>query len=123
MANRNRDENLAQWLGRQLRRHEWTQADLSRKSGLSQGRISDWLAGKRLPNPESCDKLADALGDDPDYVLKLAGHRPHAYIQDDPETAAIIALVRKVKWDARSREWIRSTLEAMIKLPPAGGAK
>src|SRR5690242_15637061 len=61
------------WSQRQLERREWTQSDLSRRSGISHGRISDWVRDVRLPNPDSCDKLADALGIELDEVLARAG--------------------------------------------------
>lgn len=102
------------WLGQQLKRHEWTQADLARKSGLTQGRISDWLNDKRRPNPASCDKLADALGESVDVVLAMAGHRPHAYDQDTPDQAAMISLIRKIRWTTDREEQIRSLLATMV---------
>jgi transcriptional regulator with XRE-family HTH domain len=105
-------ESFSSWLRQQLRRHEWTQADLARKSGLSQGRISDWLNNKRRPSPASCDRLADALGVDLDDVLRRAGHRPGSPVDDDPETAAVVATVRKIRW-TEARDPIRTMLEQM----------
>lgn len=40
---------------------------------------SKWVAEnpqkRTIPSPASCDKIADGLNLDPDYVLELAGHR------------------------------------------------
>lgn len=81
-------EDLAEWLRRQLARREWRAADLSRESGIATSRISDWLNRKRLPSPESCFRLAEALNVDPDDVLALAGHRvpTRPLPPDDPRT-------------------------------------
>lgn len=111
------------WLAQQLKRHDWTQADLARKSGLSQGRISDWVNGKRLPNPESCDRLADALGADVYYVLRLAGHVPPTISDEDPDTAALVSLVRKVPWDDFKRRLVRNILESLLNDRPPAGAQ
>lgn len=90
-------ETLAAWLRRQLLRRDWTQADLARKSGLSQGRISDWLAGKRRPNPDSCDKLADVFGVDVDTVLSLAGHRPRDPNHKNRDRDDLMAMLKRVR--------------------------
>lgn len=67
---------MDEWLKGQLRRREWTQADLARRMAVSTGTISRWARGERIPTPESCDRLADVLGVDLDTVLGVAGHRP-----------------------------------------------
>jgi transcriptional regulator with XRE-family HTH domain len=112
-------ETFGQWLGRQLRRHQMNQVELARRSGLSQGRISDWLHDKRLPSTKSCDKLADALGEDLDYVLALAGHRPGAPKDEDPEVSGMIALIRKIRWNDERRIYIKGLLEDMRSLDRA----
>lgn len=101
------------WLAQQLKRNEWTQADLARKSHLSQGRISDWLNNKRRPSPASCDKLADALNVAVDDVLTMAGHRPKSDGDDDPQAAAMIALIRKTRWTEERAEPVRAMLASM----------
>jgi transcriptional regulator with XRE-family HTH domain len=105
-------ESFGVWLARQLRRREWTQADLARQTGISSGRISEWVRGTRLPNSESAIRLADALHEDADHVLALSGHRPNAFAEDDPETAAVVATVRNIRW-TEARDPIRTMLEQM----------
>lgn len=118
-----KQETFGVWLGRQLVRREWTQADLARRTGISSGRISEWVRGTRLPNSESAVRLADALHENPDYVLALTGHRPGAFTDDDPDTAALISLIRKIHWDDFKRSLARKVLEAMLNGPPAAGAR
>jgi transcriptional regulator with XRE-family HTH domain len=105
-------EQFRTYLARQLLRREWTQADLARRSGLSPGRISEWMHGKRIPSPESCDRLADALGVDVDDLLVVAGHRPKER-SNDPETAALASLLWRIRWTPDRRAVIRGALESM----------
>lgn len=87
-------QSIAAWLRRQLERREWSQADFARKLGTSTGSVSMWLNGQRIPDPESCDRIADLLRADGDYVLTLAGHRPAdpVYATDDPRNDIISQL-------------------------------
>lgn len=52
-----------------MREKGWRQAELARRSGLMRNAISVYLRGDSLPNPESLDKLAHALGVEPDKLL------------------------------------------------------
>lgn len=104
-------EAFPDWLKRQLIRREWSQADLARKLDIGSGMVSRWARGERVPSSDSCERIAEALGVDADYVLALAGHRP-AIHEDDPTTAAIVSLVRKIKW-TEDRNPIRSMLEQL----------
>ena len=51
-------------------------ADLSRKSGLSDGHISYILSRKRKPGPEALNAIAKALGLPSDMVFRRAGLLP-----------------------------------------------
>lgn len=46
-----------------------SQADLSRKTGFSDGKISSWYNGRYKPNAEAMTKIAHVLGVTPDYLL------------------------------------------------------
>lgn len=67
------------YLKAELRARNWSMTDLARKAGVSKQIVSQWLAEDELeritPGPKSCEKIAEALGADLDYVLELAGHR------------------------------------------------
>jgi transcriptional regulator with XRE-family HTH domain len=92
------DRDIASWIRRQMRRREWSAADLARHMGMSPGRISEWLAGKRQPSSASCHRLADAFDADPDYVLALAGHRPAtAQAQPNTELSELFALLKRAR--------------------------
>jgi transcriptional regulator with XRE-family HTH domain len=89
---------FATWVRGELRRREWSAADLARRMDVNSGIISNWLRGKRRPSPRSCDLLADVLGADLDYVLALVGHRPATTSAPPPdETAALISMLRRIQ--------------------------
>ena len=75
-------ESFPVWLGRQLQRRGWSQADFSRELSkaagkrISTGLVSNWLSGARRPSSASCELIADVLFVDVDEVLAIAGHRP-----------------------------------------------
>jgi transcriptional regulator with XRE-family HTH domain len=88
------DPDIASWIKRQLARHEWAAVDLSRRTGISTGAISEWMTGKRVPSPQSCLRLADAFGVDADTVLAIAGHRLAPVPPEDPK-ANLIAMISR----------------------------
>src|SRR3954447_22795450 len=69
------EQGIPGWMRQELKRRDWTAADLARRSGIGTGRISEWMSGHRRPSPASCNVLADAFGVDPDVVLAVAGYR------------------------------------------------
>jgi transcriptional regulator with XRE-family HTH domain len=72
--------------------------------GVVPSLVSRWVNAGRIPSPESCDLLADALGLDVDRVLVAAGHRPNIEaIPLTDEQTAIIALVRRVNLTREGR--------------------
>jgi len=62
-----------------LRERAWSVPYFARQCDVSVQLAYKWLAedesGRITPAPRSCAKIATALSLDPDYVLKLAGHR------------------------------------------------
>jgi transcriptional regulator with XRE-family HTH domain len=62
-----------------LRERDWTIPYFARMCAVSPQLAYKWLAEHEsqriIPGPKSCEKIAAALGFDPDYVLELAGHR------------------------------------------------
>lgn len=103
------------WLRRQLQRREMRQADLARRVGTSPGTVSSWVNGQRVPDPASCDRIADALGVDVDEVLMLAGHRPRIEEEESQEVRDLAALMRGMPAHVRRQvvefaEWHRERL-------------
>jgi transcriptional regulator with XRE-family HTH domain len=88
------EPDIPTWLRRQLARRDWTAADLARRLDVPSARVSEWITGKRRPNPQTCIRLADAFDVDLDTVLAIAGHRSVPVPLDDPK-ADLIALISR----------------------------
>jgi transcriptional regulator with XRE-family HTH domain len=106
-----RRQEFSTWFKRHLRTNDWTQADFARKTGIATGTISNWARGYRVPDPPSCDLIADILGIDRDKVLALAGHRPLdlELAPDDPRRD-LKALIDRVAWDEERVDTVRGML-------------
>ncbi|SEP26831.1 Helix-turn-helix [Rhodopseudomonas pseudopalustris] len=66
-----------------MRRKGWRQAEFARQAGLARNAISVYLRGSSLPNPESLQKLAKALGVKPEELLP--NYQEAAIERDHPE--------------------------------------
>lgn len=99
-----RGQTFATWLQRHLLRREWTQADFARRLNVSPQVVSKWILAQRIPDPASCDRIADVLGVDLDLVLWQAGHRPNVerIDPDDPRTV-LGALINAIDWSQGDR--------------------
>lgn len=63
------------WLKSVMERRGWANKDLAAAVNTDSGTVSRWRNNRRVPEPESCELIAEALGIDPDIVLVRAGHR------------------------------------------------
>ena len=70
---------LATWLQARLTELGWSQAELSRRSGVSAGQISKVLNGDSRAGADFCVAISAPLGVEPYVVLKLAGYLPKSY--------------------------------------------
>lgn len=82
----------------QLLEHLKIQTQLSDRAmaqyvGVAPNAIGIWRRGLRVPDPDSCRKVAAWAGLAPDYVLTLAGHRSGAA---DPGADPIIPEIRSI---------------------------
>lgn len=72
---------------------------VAKATGLQPGTISHWVNGRRLPSPESCAILAEALALDVDDLLTRAGHRPRFRTDENPARAEIHKMVDQLPED------------------------
>lgn len=63
--------------------------------GTSQTAVSDWEKGNRVPDPESCRKLARYLHMPEEEVLRMAGHMAPAE-ESKPEPLIIPAIASRL---------------------------
>jgi transcriptional regulator with XRE-family HTH domain len=98
-------ETIGSWLRRELDSRDMIGADLARRIGSSNGTVSNWITGTRVPNPETIQRIADALNADVDYLLTLAGHRPEdPYFDPDSPEAQLLPYIRAVDWSKHGNE-------------------
>jgi len=62
------------WLLAEISRRGWERSEFARRVDVPRATVSRWINGSRIPTPEKCADLADALGLAPEYVLWKAGH-------------------------------------------------
>ena len=71
-------ESFRTWLLGELKKRDWTNAELARRSGLSEGGLGNVINGRRNPTPDTCRKIAKALKIPESEVFRRAGilHEP-----------------------------------------------
>lgn len=106
---------LTEWLRAELARRHWTQKRLAEAVGVSGGRMSDWIAGKTQPAPESCERIADALDADADFVLRLAGYRRLRLHEDEDERLVmLVSMLRRIRLSDERYRLLRGNLQEML---------
>lgn len=73
-----------EWLIREREKHEMSQADLARATGLTRSTISDYEKRLRTkPDIEALAKISTALGYPADYLPKIAKQFPIEHKTDE----------------------------------------
>jgi len=94
-------QGLATWLASQLEERGWSARRLAREMGVSHTNVNNVVNGLTRPDADFCIKVARALTESPEYVLRLGGHlSPHP--RDDPDFEVIRSLWDKLpRWKKR----------------------
>lgn len=72
------------WLLSQLQKHNWSQADLARASGLTRAAISRYMGdSSRIPDEAALRKLAHGLKLPPETVFRAAGTPPTGFLREE----------------------------------------
>lgn len=88
----------------------WSQAELARRSGLTQQAIQRYESGEREPKVSAVVSMAAALGVTISYLLGLDRQSTGAGMTDDEKR--LVALYRAT--DARGRSAIMAVAESQI---------
>lgn len=88
---------FGEWLQKELEKREWSQTDLSRRSGVSTSQITRLIKGERGVRDETLYALATAL------------HLP-------PEKVFLIAVGKES--DAKGDPWVNETSYKIKLIPP-----
>lgn len=106
-------EDFRDWLSDKLVSLDWTQSELARRAGITQGTISRVLTGERQPGPDFINAISKAMRLDPAVVFAQAGMLPIATGKD----ASIEALAtRLAKLTTHDREVIVSVFLDIVDL-------
>lgn len=65
-----------QWLRQELEKREWSQVDLSRKTGISNAQVTRILSGERGFGVEALVAISNALNISPITIIRKAGLLP-----------------------------------------------
>ena len=92
--------DFIEWLTDKIRTGGLSYSELARRGGMSHARISQVMAGE-TPGADFCVKLARALGESPEYVLRLAGILDP--LPEQPSGPTVEDMVRDL-WLAQQRQ-------------------
>lgn len=90
-------EALRAWILDELDQRKWSRRELARQATLSHAFVNRVLSGDLGPSVNFCQKIAVALGESPETVLRLAGilsTTPPS--EDSPMLQEIIELTRSL---------------------------
>jgi transcriptional regulator with XRE-family HTH domain len=62
--------NFADWLIAEMNKNNWSQSELSRRSGLTRAAISNYVSGQK-PNSSAIEKLAKAFNISPASLFEI----------------------------------------------------
>ncbi len=86
--------NIAEWLKEELQKRGMSQADLSRKSGISAGHITKVLNGDRGLGEQALKGIAEAFHVPPELVFRKAGLLPQISENDEAKEELIFLFER-----------------------------
>lgn len=107
------DDTFGAWLRVQIKRRGLTQTEFAERAGTVQSVVSRWIRGERLPDTDSCDRIADALGVHIDEVLVRASHRPDIN-GDPPVVRDLVSRVRRIQWDEQRAAMVLAMFDALL---------
>lgn len=97
-------DKLITFIENELKTRGWSHRELARRAGVSQTSVSGTLAGQRSPGADFCLKLAKALGEPPEKMLRLAGLLPSVPILDgSPEIQEFLEIARNMSPNTRQQ--------------------
>lgn len=84
-------DTFVEWLQAELKARDWTQADLARRSRVSQTHLSRIMNDMRKPGPEALVSIARALRIPPEEAFRQAGIIPPSTAHLTPRDEALFA--------------------------------
>lgn len=88
--------DIKTWLAETLKLRGWSQSELARRASVSQFAVSSVISGDRNAGADFCVKIAHALNESPEKVLRLAGILPTSPASEDDTLQELIELARSL---------------------------
>lgn len=85
-------QEFSEWLQKELERRGWNQAELSRRSGVSEAQITRIITTERGPGPDAAKAFAHALHYPEEFIFRKAGllsEKP----EDEPMAPSLAELI------------------------------
>ncbi len=82
------------WLSDELDKRKWSHNKLARQAQISQAAVSSVLSGSRNAGADFCIKVAQAIGESPEKLLRLAGILPPLSPSEDSMLQELMELAR-----------------------------
>lgn len=96
------ENTLKPWLTQELKKRGWSGRELGRRAGISQPVAARILTGSREAGADACVKIAMALDEPPEKLLRLAGILPPIPASDDdPITKEGLEILRSLTEERR----------------------
>lgn len=92
---------LSGWLSKKLEQRGWSHSELARRASVSQAAVSGTISGDRKAGADFCIKVAQALGESPEKVLRLAEILPPIPDIEDSTLLELLEIARNVSAEGR----------------------
>lgn len=94
-------DTLRGWLSKKIEQLGWSHSELARRAGVSQAAVSGTISGDRKAGADFCIKVAQALGESPEKVLRLAEILPPIPDTEDATLLELLEIVRNISSQSR----------------------
>lgn len=91
---------LRAWIIQEIKKRNWSRRQLAQKTGLSQSLVQKTLKGERNPSSTFCIKVAEALEEPPEKLLRMARVLPQ--VLEDKVLAELLDMLRNMTPDQRN---------------------
>lgn len=105
-------DELRAWISQEKDRRGWSYRELARRAGISQSLVSRTVSGEVPPSADFCIRIAQALGEAPEKVLRLAGILPAS--DNDPTLTELQDTVKNLPKKKRKQalDYLRFLLQS-----------
>lgn len=107
--------NFIDWLKEEMDKRQWSQADLANRAGITDASLSHILNRNRKPGPDVCRGIAQAFGEPPEKVFRLAGILPDEVGEQNglsDYAKELVGWVEQLPED--QKEFVLETVKALV---------